>query len=48
MGKLGERNDVVLVDLNHEMGYRGTTTTLLTLCVTMPGSRMECRARSFS
>ncbi|MGW5666986.1 acyl-CoA dehydrogenase [Micromonospora sp. NPDC003776] len=28
-GKLGARNDVVLVGLNHKMGYRGTTNTLL-------------------
>ena len=28
-GALGERNDVSLVGLNHKMGYRGTTNTLL-------------------
>ncbi|MBA4863463.1 acyl-CoA dehydrogenase [Streptomyces sp. PSKA54] len=28
-GDLGERNDVVLAGLNHKMGYRGTTNTLL-------------------
>lgn len=28
-GPLGERNDVVLVGLNHKMGYRATTNTLL-------------------
>lgn len=28
-GSLGERNDVVLVGLNHKMGFRGTTNTLL-------------------
>ncbi|MCW3842798.1 acyl-CoA dehydrogenase [Micromonospora yasonensis] len=28
-GKLGPRNDVVLVGLNHKMGFRGTTNTLL-------------------
>ncbi len=28
-GSVGERNDVVLVGLNHKMGYRGTTNTLL-------------------
>jgi alkylation response protein AidB-like acyl-CoA dehydrogenase len=28
-GSLGERNDVSLVGLNHKMGYRGTTNTLL-------------------
>ena len=28
-GSLGERNDVALVGLNHKMGYRGTTNTLL-------------------
>lgn len=28
-GTLGERNDVVLMGLNHKMGYRGTTNTLL-------------------
>lgn len=27
--KSGERNDVVLAGLNHKMGYRGTTNTLL-------------------
>ena len=30
-GGLGERNDVALVGLNHKMGYRGTTNTLLNL-----------------
>jgi butyryl-CoA dehydrogenase len=28
-GSIGERNDVVLVGLNHKMGYRGTTNALL-------------------
>ncbi|MFF5259874.1 acyl-CoA dehydrogenase [Actinomadura viridis] len=28
-GAVGERNDVVLAGLNHKMGYRGTTNTLL-------------------
>lgn len=28
-GRLGERNDVVLAGLNHKMGWRGTTNTLL-------------------
>ncbi|WP_030461296.1 acyl-CoA dehydrogenase [Kitasatospora sp. NRRL B-11411] len=28
-GSLGERNDVVLAGLNHKMGYRGTTNTML-------------------
>lgn len=28
-GSLGERNDVALSGLNHKMGYRGTTNTLL-------------------
>ena len=28
-GSLGERNDVVLAGLNHKMGYRGTTNTIL-------------------
>ncbi|MET3803375.1 alkylation response protein AidB-like acyl-CoA dehydrogenase [Nakamurella sp. UYEF19] len=28
-GTVGERNDVALVGLNHKMGYRGTTNTLL-------------------
>ncbi|MEX1034209.1 MAG: acyl-CoA dehydrogenase [Cellvibrionaceae bacterium] len=28
-GKAGERNGVALVGLNHKMGYRGTTNTLL-------------------
>lgn len=28
-GSLGERNDVALVGLNHKMGYRATTNTLL-------------------
>ena len=28
-GTLGDRNDVVLAGLNHKMGYRGTTNTLL-------------------
>ena len=27
--RLGERNDVVLAGLNHKLGYRGTTNTLL-------------------
>ncbi|HYF58692.1 MAG TPA: acyl-CoA dehydrogenase, partial [Burkholderiaceae bacterium] len=28
-GSVGERNDVTLAGLNHKMGYRGTTNTLL-------------------
>ncbi|MFE7423315.1 acyl-CoA dehydrogenase [Rhodococcus sp. NPDC057529] len=28
-GTLGERNDVTLAGLNHKMGYRGTTNTML-------------------
>ena len=28
-GAIGERNDIVLAGLNHKMGYRGTTNTLL-------------------
>ncbi|MBV8964889.1 MAG: acyl-CoA dehydrogenase, partial [Mycobacteriaceae bacterium] len=28
-GTLGQRNDVVLAGLNHKMGYRGTTNTVL-------------------
>ncbi|MET8252279.1 acyl-CoA dehydrogenase [Micromonospora sp. NPDC005197] len=28
-GSLGDRNDVVLAGLNHKMGFRGTTNTLL-------------------
>jgi alkylation response protein AidB-like acyl-CoA dehydrogenase len=28
-GSIGERNDVALAGLNHKMGYRGTTNTLL-------------------
>ncbi|MFI7430064.1 acyl-CoA dehydrogenase [Micromonospora sp. NPDC049836] len=28
-GRLGPRNDVVLIGLNHKLGYRGTTNTLL-------------------
>ena len=28
-GSVGERNDIVLAGLNHKMGYRGTTNTLL-------------------
>ncbi|MQA63574.1 MAG: acyl-CoA dehydrogenase, partial [Actinophytocola sp.] len=28
-GVVGERNDVVLAGLNHKMGYRGTTNTML-------------------
>lgn len=28
-GSVGQRNDVVLAGLNHKMGYRGTTNTLL-------------------
>jgi butyryl-CoA dehydrogenase len=28
-GSLGERNDVALAGLNHKMGYRGTTNTIL-------------------
>jgi butyryl-CoA dehydrogenase len=30
-GGIAERNDVVLAGLNHKMGYRGTTNTLLNL-----------------
>ncbi|MCV2490333.1 acyl-CoA dehydrogenase [Geodermatophilus sp. YIM 151500] len=40
-GSLGERNDVVLAGLNHKMGYRGTTNTLLNFGegVHTPGGR---------
>jgi alkylation response protein AidB-like acyl-CoA dehydrogenase len=40
-GSLGERNDVVLAGLNHKMGYRGTTNTLLNFGegVHRPGGR---------
>ena len=40
-GGLGERNDVVLAGLNHKMGYRGTTNTLLNFGegVHRPGGR---------
>jgi alkylation response protein AidB-like acyl-CoA dehydrogenase len=40
-GVLGERNDVVLAGLNHKMGYRGTTNTLLNFGegVHRPGGR---------
>ena len=38
-GSVGERNDVALVGLNHKMGYRATTNTLLNLGegLTTPG-----------
>ncbi|MDT0274758.1 acyl-CoA dehydrogenase [Blastococcus goldschmidtiae] len=40
-GSLGNRNDVVLAGLNHKMGYRGTTNTLLNFGegVHTPGGR---------
>jgi alkylation response protein AidB-like acyl-CoA dehydrogenase len=40
-GSLGERNDVVLAGLNHKMGFRGTTNTLLNFGegVHRPGGR---------
>jgi butyryl-CoA dehydrogenase len=40
-GALGERNDVVLAGLNHKMGYRGTTNTMLNFGegVHTPGGR---------
>jgi butyryl-CoA dehydrogenase len=40
-GSLAERNDVVLAGLNHKMGYRGTTNTLLNFGegVHTPGGR---------
>lgn len=40
-GTIGERNDVALVGLNHKMGYRGTTNTLLNFGegLTSPGGR---------
>jgi alkylation response protein AidB-like acyl-CoA dehydrogenase len=40
-GSLGERNDVVLAGLNHKMGYRGTTNTMLNFGegVHTPGGR---------
>jgi len=40
-GRRGERNDVVLAGLNHKMGYRGTTNTLLNFGegVHTPGGR---------
>ncbi|MCY7396711.1 MAG: acyl-CoA dehydrogenase [Nocardioides sp.] len=41
-GSLGERNDVALVGLNHKMGYRATTNTLLTFGegLATPGGRV--------
>ncbi|GAB3653365.1 acyl-CoA dehydrogenase [Nocardioides korecus] len=40
-GSIGERNDVALVGLNHKMGYRGTTNTLLNFGegLTTPGGQ---------
>jgi alkylation response protein AidB-like acyl-CoA dehydrogenase len=40
-GSLGDRNDVVLAGLNHKMGFRGTTNTLLNFGegVHTPGGR---------
>jgi butyryl-CoA dehydrogenase len=40
-GTLGDRNDVVLAGLNHKMGFRGTTNTLLNFGegVHRPGGR---------
>ncbi len=40
-GGVGERNDVALVGLNHKMGYRATTNTLLNLGegLATPGGR---------
>jgi len=40
-GEIGERNDVALVGLNHKLGYRGTTNTLLNFGEGMstPGGR---------
>ncbi|MCW2693908.1 MAG: acyl-CoA dehydrogenase [Mycobacterium sp.] len=40
-GGLGDRNDVALVGLNHKLGYRGTTNTLLNFGegVHTPGGR---------
>lgn len=37
-GTLGERNDVALAGLNHKMGFRGTTNTVLNF-----GEHGECR-----
>ncbi len=44
-GSLGERNDVALVGLNHKMGYRATTNTLLNFGegLTTPGRRRRRR-----
>ena len=40
----GERNDVVLAGLNHKMGYRGTTNTLLNSVLTdAPGATTHSR-----
>jgi alkylation response protein AidB-like acyl-CoA dehydrogenase len=36
-GSLGERNDVALAGLIHKMGYRGTTSTMLSF-----GEQGEC------
>src|ERR1700710_2059390 len=50
-GTLGERNDVVLAGLNHKLGYRGTTNTLLNFgeeggatgyLVGKPGEGLRC------
>ncbi len=37
-GSIGARNNIALAGLNHKMGYRGTTNTLLNF-----GERGECR-----
>ena len=49
-GSLGERNDVVLAGLNHKMGYRGTTNTLLNFGegVHTPGRASRARSATWS
>jgi alkylation response protein AidB-like acyl-CoA dehydrogenase len=43
---LGERNDVALAGLNHKMGYRGTTNTLLNFGEGRRFTRRRARRRS--
>ena len=42
-GTIGERNDVVLAGLNHKMGYRGITNTVLNFGGRPPGGARRSR-----
>ena len=45
---IGERNDVALAGLNHKLGYRGTTNTLLNFGEGVPCAAVPARSATSS